>query len=84
MFKIDLSKSILVGDRLTDMLSGARAGIKKLIHVSTGHGLIERQIIENYKDEEFNFPLLKEKENLLFIKNMEFFPYSILNDLIIH
>ena len=31
--KINLKKSILIGDRLTDLQAGYRAGIKKLIHV---------------------------------------------------
>ena len=84
LFKIDLSKSILLGDRLTDMLSGARAGIKKLIHVSSGHGLIERKKIENYSDKDFDFPSLKKMNKLLFIKNLESFPYTILNDLTNH
>ena len=41
-YKIDLDKSILIGDRLSDLEAGEKAGIKDLIHVSTGHGRKER------------------------------------------
>ena len=75
LFKIDLSKSILLGDRLSDLLSGARAGIKTLIHVSSGHGLVERKI-ENYSDMDFDFHLKMNK--LLFINNLKSFLYSLL------
>ena len=48
-FKIDLSKSILIGDRLSDITSGAKAGINNLYHVLTGHGSNERDlVIEKY------------------------------------
>ena len=49
--KINLQNSILIGDRLTDLQAGHRAGIKKLIHVMTGHGITERdEVIRNFKD----------------------------------
>ena len=48
-FNIDLSKSILIGDRLSDIQSGEKAGLNNLVHVLTGHGHSERQkVIENY------------------------------------
>ena len=81
LFNIDLSKSILLGDRLSDLLSGARAGIKTLIHVSSGHGLVERKKIENYSDMDFDFPSFKKMNKLLFINNLKSFTYSIFNDL---
>ena len=43
---IDLSRSILVGDRLTDLQAGASAGLPLLIHVLTGHGKEERASVE--------------------------------------
>ena len=48
---IDLSKSLLIGDRLTDLISGEKAGIKHLMHVRTGHGIKERKKIETYFSE---------------------------------
>jgi len=63
--KIDLSKSIIIGDRLTDLISGLNSGIINLIHVKTGHGISERKKIENYFDK------LSEKETKkpIFINN---------------
>ena len=55
---IDMNKSILIGDRMTDLEAGEKAEIKNLIHVKTGHGEKERkEIIYNYK--------LNKDENLL-------------------
>ena len=45
-FPIDLSKSIIIGDKFSDLISGARAKISKVIHVLTGHGKEERKIIK--------------------------------------
>jgi len=39
---LDLTRSILVGDRRSDLQAGARAGVPILVHVLTGHGLEER------------------------------------------
>ena len=36
---------ILVGDKLSDLICGKNAGIKKLFHVLTGHGRIERSYL---------------------------------------
>ena len=47
-FNIDLSKSFLIGDRLSDIQAGHKAGLKNLVHVLTGHGNDERKVIENY------------------------------------
>ena len=47
-FNIDLSKSFLIGDRLSDIQAGHKAGVKNLVHVLTGHGNDEREVIENY------------------------------------
>ena len=46
-FNLNISESIIVGDRLSDLLSGYRAGIKKFVHVMTGHGINERNKIKN-------------------------------------
>ena len=48
-FNIDLSKSFLIGDRLSDIQAGYKAGLRNLVHVLTGHGQDERKkVIENY------------------------------------
>jgi D-glycero-D-manno-heptose 1,7-bisphosphate phosphatase len=42
---LDLSRSLLIGDRLTDLKAGAAAGLKHLTHVLTGHGQKERSSV---------------------------------------
>ena len=42
---IDIDKSIIIGDRLTDLLSGINAGIKCIVHTETGHGKMEKSLI---------------------------------------
>ena len=67
-FNLDLENSILVGDRLSDLISGEKAGIKTLVHVSTGHGINERRkIIEKYSN-------LTETINLSMINDLSSFP----------
>ena len=56
-YNIDFDNSFLIGDRLTDLLSAKNAGLKKLIHVLSGHGEKERINIlkvfaESYKNNE--------------------------------
>ena len=45
---LDLSRSLLAGDRLTDLKAGASAGLKSLAHVLTGHGAKERSSVMNW------------------------------------
>ena len=40
--RIDLLRSIAVGDRLRDIEAAAGAGVGRLVHVATGHGASER------------------------------------------
>jgi D-glycero-D-manno-heptose 1,7-bisphosphate phosphatase len=42
-FDLDLGRSVIAGDKLTDLEAGAAAGIPRLVHVATGHGAAERQ-----------------------------------------
>ena len=46
--KIDLTKSIFIGDRLTDLIAGLKSGINQLIHIRTGHGHEEREEVERF------------------------------------
>ena len=46
--KLDLSRSLLVGDRLSDLQAGARAGLHWLAHVETGHGHQERAAVQSW------------------------------------
>jgi len=62
-FNLELSECILIGDRLSDISSGERAGIKNLFHVLTGHGKNERkEVLKNFshKDKNYNLFLISD------------------------
>lgn len=49
--KLNLKNSILIGDRLTDIIAGQRAKIPRIYHVLTGHGKREREEILKLKNQ---------------------------------
>lgn len=44
--RLDLSRSVIVGDSLADLRAGEAAGLRRLVHVLTGHGRAERAAVE--------------------------------------
>jgi len=42
---LDLARSVLVGDKLSDIEAAAAAGIPRAVHVLTGHGAAERAAV---------------------------------------
>jgi len=76
---IDLSRSILVGDRLTDLQAGASAGLPLLIHVLTGHGNQERTAVEIWAK---RYQLLKNSHpfRLALINSLVDFPFEELQE----
>jgi len=48
---LDLSRSLLIGDRLLDLKAGGRAGLPWLVHVLSGHGVEERAAVEQWGTE---------------------------------
>ena len=68
--KIDLKKSILVGDRETDLIAGDRAGIPKLFHVNTGHGMKERVRIKNKLEKNISLNSNIDKSDIYYIENL--------------
>ena len=72
---IDLSRSILVGDRLTDLQAGASAGLPLLIHVLTGHGKEERAAVKSWGKQ---YQLLTNSPpfKLTLINSLEDFPFE--------
>ena len=77
---IDLSKSILIGDRLSDIKSGYNAGVKTLIHTQSGHGKKERLAVIK----EFESKVLKlnssNNPDIFYIRNLDDFPYFLLEE----
>ena len=46
---LDLSRSLMVGDSLSDIAAGARAGVSLLVHLLSGHGMEEREeVVRNF------------------------------------
>ena len=76
-FNLNLKKSILIGDRISDLQAGVRSGIQKLIHVETGHGKKEKQKILESIDKDGYFRDSKLKSELIFLKNLNKFPSKL-------
>lgn len=51
---LDLSNSILVGDRLTDLIAGKSAGLARLCHVNTSSNTEERAAVETWSKKNNN------------------------------
>lgn len=75
-YDIDTSKSIFIGDRLTDMIAGCKSGINTLVHVKTGHGKKEYENILKYCKEGY-FLINQRKSKIIFLKNLLGFPFDI-------
>ena len=69
-YSIDLESSILIGDRKTDLDAGVNAGIKKLVHVLTGHGASERERIISKTDKEGNYINSSQKAKLFLMPTL--------------
>ena len=65
--KLNLNNSILIGDRLSDIVAGQRARIPKIYHVLTGHGKREREEILKLKNQKNVHNLSK----IFLIKNLK-------------
>jgi len=45
---LDLDRSLLIGDRLSDLEAGAQARVGSLFHVLSGHGSEERPLVQGW------------------------------------
>tara|TARA_B100000242_G_C42924950_1_gene428891 strand:- start:185 stop:859 length:675 start_codon:yes stop_codon:yes gene_type:complete len=79
---IILNESIIIGDRLSDLIAGEKAGLKFLFHIKTGKGLEERDSINKYLRNNVFSTNINEcyfnKKFLLFLNNLKEFPINIL------
>ena len=75
---LDLQRSLLVGDRLSDLEAGARAGVQKLIHVLTGHGRRERDRIETWLTRKQSDYGLNPETEIYYLDTLLNFPVSLL------
>lgn len=49
LLNINLHQSIMIGDRLTDLLAAFNCGITKLYHLESGHGMDERSQVHEFE-----------------------------------
>ena len=75
---LDLGRSLLIGDRLTDLQAGARAGLPLLWHVLTGHGVQERPSVEQWKIEKTSEA---SRIEVNFLKTLREFPCHLLKNI---
>jgi D-glycero-D-manno-heptose 1,7-bisphosphate phosphatase len=47
---LDLARSLLIGDRLSDVKAGVAAGLAEVYHVLTGHGQRERPAVQAWNE----------------------------------
>ena len=76
---IDLSRSLLIGDRLSELKAGESAGLPWLGHVLTGHGKEDRSAVKEWILER---NLIKSKNrlfNLDYLDTLLDFPIHLLN-----
>ena len=75
---LNLEKSILIGDRLSDMKAGASAGVKTLVHVGTGHGEKERAQVIEWKQENGEKGTNRPGgNNLLLLRSIKYLPMDL-------
>ena len=75
---IDLSRSLIVGDRNSDLIAGALAGVKNVMHVLSGHGIEERELILSNKSINGRYLVKDKSPNLFLLNTLNDFPYEIL------
>ena len=78
-FNLNLDKSIMIGDRLSDLKAGLNAGVKMVVHLLTGKGRSERSKVikffnlsENivYYDSHFRMKINNKNQEILLIDNL--------------
>tara|TARA_B100000886_G_scaffold340546_1_gene311092 strand:+ start:8029 stop:8691 length:663 start_codon:yes stop_codon:yes gene_type:complete len=77
VLNIDINKSIIVGDRLTDIIAGIDSGIKILVHTRTGHGIKENKKLNDFIKQNSTRKDLK----FIKIKNLSQFPLKYFSKL---
>ncbi len=75
---LDLSRSILIGDRLSDIKAAINARIRIAFHLLTGHGNRERESVLNFKQEQ-QCSLNHSITEIVLLNTLKDFPFDILN-----
>ena len=77
--KLDLNRSLLVGDRLSDLMAGAGAGLHWLGHVQTGHGQQERNKVMEWHQQNERVSTGTAAIKLKLLRNLCDFPLELLS-----
>ena len=77
---LDLKKSILIGDRSSDLIAGSKANLKALFHVKTGHGSNERDAIKTMTNKSGKFIYESKETPIYFLEDLNSFNYRFLNN----
>lgn len=64
-YSISVDRSVMAGDRLSDLQAGAAAGVNRLAHVMTGHGGRERAAVLAWADKRTDVSLFDDVSALL-------------------
>lgn len=80
---IDLSRSMMVGDRLSDLQAGDSAGLALVFHVLSGHGSSARPSVVEWQSQQENIEMLNcqsshKSAKLRLLSDLNDFPYSLL------
>ena len=75
---LDLQRSLLIGDRLSDLQAGAAAGVAKVFHVLSGHGRSARASVLDWHRQLGAHPSAAHIPALELLDSLETFPFSIL------
>lgn len=71
---LDLARSVLIGDRLSDLRAGAAAGVAMVCHVLSGHGERERPAVRRWREELAPVDLHADVPELLMLPSLMSFP----------
>lgn len=72
--RLDLGRSLLIGDRLNDLKAGVAAGLAAVCHVLTGHGEEERSGVRIWSEQ-------RPAGEVVFLQNLEAFPFELLRSM---
>ena len=75
---LDLQRSLLVGDRLSDLQAGAAAGLPTLFHVLSGHGHNARASVVQWHDKHREAAETISASELQLLESLETFPLPLL------
>jgi len=80
---LDLQRSLLIGDRLSDLQAGAAAGVAMLFHVLSGHGHNARAAVLQWQKQRFEAQDTAEASAqrmsaLELLETLEDFPFQLL------